>query len=142
MSETCTEYITRFSPINTTPVCKNSTRHCDATVFGSLLQGLRLYLPLMGPPLLPYIDLSISDFGDRLNNLQVYVFPPTYGSSLAGGGGGGRRDYTYYSAHTSCNLGDEMKKRIQGILTEVPSAVMDEQREHMARQREKCGNLE
>ena len=35
-----------------------------------------------------------------------------------------------------------MKKRIQGILAEVPSAVLDDQKDHMRRQREKCGTLE
>lgn len=146
----CLETIARFSPTSP-PVCKNSTRHCDAAVFGSLVFGLRNYFPIMGPPAQSYINMSINDLCERLDKVIVYTFPQTYSTGPGGGGigsgGGGfanlnKRDYAYYGAHTSCNLGEEMKRRVQRLVGEVESPVAEEQVRHMVAQREKCGVVE
>lgn len=101
--------------------------------------GLRTYFPIMGVPALPYINLSINDLSEKLNSLQVYTFPATYS---AGSGYSSKREYSYYSAHTSCNLGDEMKRRLQGIMSDIAMPVGEEQFKHMRRQRDKCGSFE
>lgn len=137
LSALCLEHTNRFGPTQP-PVCKNSTRHCDVTVFGSLVLGLRTYFPITGPPSLPYINLSINDVSERLAALQVYTFPATY----SGSGYSSRKEYSYYGAHTSCNLGEELKRRVQGVLADVALPVAEEQFGHMRRQREKCGVLE